>query len=151
MLKILLAAVGALVITLLAAYAAALLWKLRRQNMDRQSQHEEAQTDQAYSVYTLAKAVHEEGLNLSEAAIRIRVLLDHLLPTDEAESNYPGIHGLYLATRDLPRRLDRQALPRKHRQQLDAKREIEESRFRVRVLDETRELQTRFKPEPMSE
>ncbi|MAA75018.1 MAG: hypothetical protein CMN28_09945 [Salinisphaeraceae bacterium] len=142
--KLVMIALAAAVVAALAGYAATLWWKLYRQGQDRARQQADAREDQAWSVHALANAVHEDGLNLSEAAIRIRVLLDHMRPSGDVEAEYPGIHGLYMATRDLPRGPERQALPLKTREQLDAKREVEESRYRVRVMDETQRLRDRY-------
>jgi len=135
---------GLLVVILLAAYAARLWWRVWRQSRASTRRHAASREDQAHSMHVLARLVLDDELNLTEGAIRLKVLLDHWLPAGEGQQAYPAIYRLHDATAHMPRRLERRQWPRAEIERLDAEREVLESQHREQVLAEADRLLSRL-------
>lgn len=143
MLTLLMIAGGAIVLVL-AGYAGWLWRRVLRRRRARAARHHEARADQSQSIRLITAALLEDDLNLTEAAIRLKVLIDNRLPPGEGQEHYPAIYGLYDATDHMPRRLARRQHPRAEIQRLDAERQLLEAQYRERVLVEARDLAERF-------
>lgn len=135
---------ASLVVLALAVYALRLWMRVRQQDQANTSRKAMAREDQLASVRLLCKSLLDGDLNLSEAAIRLKVMLDHLYPDGGGEQSCPDIYALYDATVHMPRGAARKALPRQEIRRLDAEREALEHRYRAAVLDEARRLQETF-------
>lgn len=137
-------AAAAAVILALGVYAVLLWRRVWRVRAEQRARHAEARADQVHSIRVLAAAVAEGELNLTEGAIRLKVLLDNLLPAHEGERRYPAVYALHDATTHMPRRLARRQRPRAEIERLDAEREILEAQYRERVIAEARSLLTTY-------
>ncbi len=104
-----LAGLGALIILALSVYAGILLARLKRQTA-LQAEMEEAaikkRNDKIIeSVDVIAFAALKDQCDLSEAAIRLYMIMDHLQGEKRVEfdSRYPALFELYEAVKDTPR------------------------------------------------
>ncbi len=131
---------GALVIVGLTTYAWRLWRGVRRQNHMCTQRKADAQADMAASVRALAKSLLAGDLNLSEGAIRLKVMLDHLHPDGSGERLYSDIYALHDATAHMLRGGARKAPPRSEIRALDAKRERLEAHYRESIHAETQRL-----------
>lgn len=131
---------AAAVVVVLSGYAWHLWRRVWRQRAQQRAHHEDARADQSASIRILAQAVVDDELNLTEGAIRLKVLLDNRLAAHQGERDYPAIYALHDATAHMPRRLERHGHSRAEIQRLDAEREMLEARYRERVTAEARAL-----------
>lgn len=134
------AALGAVLVVVLALYALRQWRSVWRRERDRAAVKTAAREDQIYSARTLAQSMVDGDLNLSEGAIRLKVLLDHLHPDGSGAVDYPDIYALYDATAHMPRGAQRKAYAPADIDKLDAQRENLESQYRDAVLAQTRQL-----------
>lgn len=104
----------------------------------------DTEADLARSLAILADSLLTGELNLSEGAIRLKVLLDHWYAPASGQDDYPAIYRLYLGTATMPRGAARDARPRDDIRRLDREREALEIAAREDVLAEARCLQQRF-------
>ena len=111
-------AVGALIIAGLAFYAGTLLMRLqqqRRQQLQQAARLQQQQAEKALylrdSIILICKAMREEQCELSEGALRLWVLLDHLVPerTPDPQTTYPGLFQMYQVVKDMPTHQARKA------------------------------------------
>ena len=95
----------------LAFYAGTLLWQLRQQSKQAKQQLAEKKQYLRDSIVLICKAMREEQCELSEGALRVWVLLDHLVPEHEPDPviTYPGIHQMYQVVKDMPTHQARKA------------------------------------------
>lgn len=129
-------AVGLLIILALAAVAWRLVGQVREQERQRQAllarQQEKTAERTAFvldSLRILSTHVLEEDLNLSEATIRCKVLIDALeLPQDERRS-YQVLDTVYERVRHFDTHQARQALPAAERRRQDEEREAIEADY----------------------
>lgn len=124
----------------LAGYALWLWGRVWRQRSALRKRRGEASDHRRDSIRILAQAVAADELNLTEGAIRLKVLLDHELPADTGAARFPAIYGLHDATAHMPRRLERRRYPRSEIERLDAEREGLEAQFRGGVIAEAQWL-----------
>lgn len=117
--------VGGAIILGLSIYAGILLAKLQQQN--KQQLHlknaaiKQRNDNIIESVDVIARATLQEQCDLSEAAIRLYMLMIHL-QGDKAvafETRFPALYELYDVVKDMPRGDDRSALTKKDRKPLD--------------------------------
>lgn len=132
---------GALCLAL-AGYALWLWREVWRRRADWRARRGEAGAHRRDSIRILARAVIDDELNLSEGAIRLKVLLDHEVPAETGAQRFPAIYGLHDATAHMPRRLERRRRPRAEIARLDAEREALEADYREAVVAEARRLLT---------
>ena len=113
------------------------LWREVWQRRDAQAaRHAEARADQHDSLRLLAGAVRTDDLNLSEAAIRMKVLLDQTHPDGSGPQQFPAIYAMHDALVGFARGAQRRALPEAERRRQDAARERLEAQHRDAVLAE---------------
>jgi len=132
-------AAGALCLAL-AGYALWLWREVWRRRAGLRARRDEAGAHRRDSIRILARAVIDDELNLTEGAIRLKVLLDHEVPAETGAQRFPAIYGLHDATAHMPRRLERRRRPRSEIARLDAEREELETDYRQAVLAEARRL-----------
>lgn len=135
---------GAAIVLGLAGYAAWLWRRVLARRRALAAQHRAARADQSQSIRLITSALLQDDLNLTEAAIRLKVLIDNRLPPGEGQYHYPAIYGLHDATEHMPRRLARRQRPRAEIERLDAERQLLEAQYRERVVAEARALAKRF-------
>ena len=131
---------SALLIFALAYYAWSLwrgVWRQDHANTERKAA---VHADQTNSVRVLAKSLLDGDLNLSEGAIRLKVLLDHLQPDGSGQHDYPDLYALHDATAHMPRGAARKSQTRPQIRAWDAERERLETQHRAAVLVQAQRL-----------
>lgn len=141
-----LAGLGALIILALSVYAGILLARLKRQTA-LQAEMEEAaikkRNDKIIeSVDVIAFAALKDQCDLSEAAIRLYMIMDHLQGEKRVEfdSRYPALFELYEAVKDTPRGDARKTLKKNERMRLDFDRAKHEARLEQAIKAELAEI-----------
>jgi hypothetical protein len=141
-----LAGLGALIILALSVYAGTLLARLKRQTA-LQAEMEEAaikkRNDKIIeSVDVIAFAALKDQCDLSEAAIRLYMIMDHLQGEKRVEfdSRYPALFELYEAVKDTPRGDARKTLKKNERMRLDFDRANHEARLEQAIKAELAEI-----------
>ena len=138
--------VGVLVIVGLAYYAGSLLAQLSRQREIRDTAIAKRNENLYQSIETIALAMQQEQCPLSEGALRVTVLLDHLaIPErnkDEHsfEQEYPAIHDMYERIKHMPTHEARKEYPRKEIRQMDAEREGYETELEQAIQEDVARL-----------
>ncbi|WP_111640805.1 DUF2489 domain-containing protein [Marinimicrobium alkaliphilum] len=140
-----------IIILALAGVAGWLHYKLHRQNQ----QHQAVQEQQAkagreqrarvnQSIQILARAVgNDEELTLTEASIRISVLLDSLGVEDPVREEFSAFYQLTEATSHIPFLEGWKQLSRQEQVQYDRERETQETQYREFVLEAAERIQGR--------
>lgn len=144
---------GALIVAVLSAYAGRLLWLLKKQNQAQkaaelhQQQAHQAQLKQYnqklwVSMETIAKATQAGQCELSEAAIRLCVLLERLYlePEQDLAKKFPALHGLYRAIAHHPTHDARKQYSKKEIRKLDKERLEQEQEFEAAITQELQQL-----------
>ena len=136
------------VVLALAGYAGWLWWRVLNQKKERETHNAavlaETEADLEHSMAIIADSLLTGELNLSEGAIRLKVLLDHYHAPGGAQADYPAIYSLFLSTCTMPRGAERDAWPRSEIRRLDREREMLEVAAKDAVLDEAALLRERF-------
>lgn len=138
--------VGILVIVGLAYYAGSLLGQLKRQRNIRDTAVAKRNENLYQSIETIALAMQQEQCPLSEGALRVTVLLDHLALPERKESEhtfdqeYPAIHDMYERIKHMPTHSARKEYPRKEIRQMDAEREGFEVDLEQAIQDDVARL-----------
>ena len=150
-----LATVAVVVIIALAVYAGMLLNKIKMQKA-RALKAEQAQAlfkeekirdrnnNIAESIRFIAKATMQKQCNVSEAAIRLTVLLETLqldTPVDLAGS-YPALTAMFDKVKDMPTHEERKTRPVKEIKVLDIRREVFEAEMEDEIIKESAQLAT---------
>jgi hypothetical protein len=152
-LDILLAAFSVAIIIGLAFYAGILLKKIKMQKAYQQKILVEQQKQQAIkqqqrndniceSIRIIARATAQKQCNVSEAAIRLTILLETLLlkqPIDVINS-YPALSELFDKVKDMPTHEQRKKTPLKEIKRLDKKREKLEAQLEAQIIIEAQQL-----------
>lgn len=140
-----LTSLAALIILALAVYAGHLLWLLKQQ---RQAQcHQQKAHQKKLSAYNqnlcqsleaIAKATQQGQCGLSEAAIRLCVVMGQLQfkSAPDLEQRFPALHGLYAAIRHHPTHDARLQLSNKEIRKLDKERLQHEQEFEQAIVKE---------------
>lgn len=109
MMELILVVVAIAIVVALACIAGVMLLKVRRLNKTRAAMREQAELvvrEQRSQINTsiriLAKAVQAHELTLTEASIRISVLLDNLGVTNEVRGEFSAFYQLRKATEHIP-------------------------------------------------
>ncbi|WP_353159935.1 DUF2489 domain-containing protein [Salinisphaera shabanensis] len=143
-----LAILAAVVILALAGYAGWLWWRVINQQKERETHNAavlaETEADLEHSIAIIADSLLTGELNLSEGAIRLKVLLDHYHAPGGAQADYPAIYSLFLSTSNMPRGEERDAWPRNEIRRMDREREMLEVAAKDSILDEAARLRERF-------
>lgn len=138
--------------TVLAVVAAAIIlglalvaWRLQRQVWQQQRQQQQQRAAQQErdaertafvldSLRILSANVIDENLNLSEATIRCKVLVDALGLTEVERQPYQVLETVFEQVQHFDTHSARKALPRQERQRQDAAREAIESQYQTELL-----------------
>lgn len=126
---------GSAIILGLAIYAGYLLAKLRDQTQQQQALITKAIVQRNLkiieSVDVIALAALQQQCDLSEAAIRLYMIMDHLQGEMKIDFaiRYPALFELYDVVKDMPRGDARQQILKKERMQLDLVRVKAEARL----------------------
>ncbi|MFT7053203.1 MAG: hypothetical protein ACJAU1_000755 [Psychromonas sp.] len=152
-LSVLLAIFLVVIIIGLAFYAGFLLNKIKVQKAEQQRMVAEQQKQQANSqqlrndticesIRLIARATAQGQCNVSEAAIRLTVLLETLFlkqPIDLLNS-YPALSAMFDKVKDMPTHEQRKKVPVKEIKALDKKREKIESELEQQIMAEAQQL-----------
>ncbi|PKF61522.1 DUF2489 domain-containing protein [Psychromonas sp. psych-6C06] len=152
--QLLLAVFASLIIIALAFYAGMLLNRIKRQK----HQLEQAKAEQAQqvalkkqqrndniceSIRFIARATAQKQCNVSEAAIRLSVLLETLLvePKIDIDKRYPAISELFDKVKDFATHAERKSMDKKTLKQQDKQRHIFENDLEEAILKEAQSLE----------
>ena len=148
-----LAVIAVILIAALAFYAGLLINKINthkaRALQAKQAQEQEKQQNIDHrnnniveSIRFIAKATTQKQCNVSEAAIRLTVLLETLqlkTPLYLADT-YPALTAMFEKVKDMPTHAERKKRPVKEIKILDMKRELFEAEMEVDIIKETTKL-----------
>lgn len=137
----------------LAFYVGILLNRIKVQKAEQQKMVAEQQKQQATaqqlrndniceSIRLIARATAQKQCNVSEAAIRLTVLLETLLlkqPIDLINS-YPALSEMFDKVKEMPTHEQRKKVPVKELKALDKKRERLESELEEQIVAEAQQL-----------
>lgn len=138
--------VASLIVIGLAFYAGKLLYLLHIQNKARRHKAETRRDYLDESIYTISMAVTQQQCSLSEASIRLCVLLDHLGDGSHYPDTYPAIHELYYRIRHMPTHDAWKALPKAQRRKMEREREEYEAELETKILREAEQLMQHHLP-----
>ncbi|MGI5309989.1 DUF2489 domain-containing protein [Rheinheimera sp. WS51] len=150
---IILITLGAIIVAALAFYAGKLIWQLQQQKQKIAQQQEHKTTERKKyltdSIVLICKAMLEGQCELSEGALRLWVLLDHLVPerTPDPNTSYPGLYQMYLVVKDMPTHEARNKQDKALTKQQDSVRLKAEQDLKSTILQDTAALLNRFQPE----
>ncbi|GAB2927133.1 DUF2489 domain-containing protein [Rheinheimera gaetbuli] len=152
---LLLVGAAALIVAALAFYAGMLLWQLQQQTKQRQlqqqtilQQKEEKRRYLTESIVLICRAMLEQQCELSEGALRVWVLLDHLAPEREPDPviTYPGLHQMYQVVKDMPTHEARKRQSKQQTFNQDKLRLAAEQDLKDFILLDAKALLLRLKP-----
>ncbi len=134
--------ISALVIISVLAGIAIWMWSqvLKQQKIQRDNQakiEKMAQEKREYiieSVRVIAANVVDEGLNISEGSIRLKVLIDNLNLPDEEKIHFDAFDKLYEQVKDLDTHQARKQLSKEKRKEQDSLRIRYEKLYEGEVL-----------------
>ncbi len=131
-----------LIIAGLSFYLGRLLWLIQQQKLKQQQVVDAKNADLTQSIVLIAKAMREEQCELSEGALRIWVLLDHLqLPNKpNAMQTYPGLFKMYDVVKDMPTHQARKERDKKEIRHLDHLREQAEIDLKSEIMADVHKL-----------
>ena len=136
------------VILVLSAIAIHLQLKLRKQKAKQQAQLEELERvaiEQRErlnkSIQIIALGLQDDQMTLTEASIRIKVLLDGLGVDESVRQEYVAFYELAKATDHIPILEEWKALSLKKRLAFDKERVAQEEKFKDFVLDAAKRIQ----------
>ena len=148
-LYVLLAIFLVVIIIGLAFYAGILLNRIKVQKAEQQRMVAEQKKQQAISqqqrndnicesIRLIARATAQKQCNLSEAAIRLTVLLETLLLKQPIDliNGYPALSELFDKVKEMPTHDQRKKVPAKELKALDKKRERLESELEQEIMAE---------------
>lgn len=151
---LLLAAIAVVVILGLAFYAGTLIHKIKT-HKTLNSQREEQQQAQAAlkkqqrnqniceSIRFIARATAQKQCNVSEAAIRLTILLETLLleKAIDLEKEYPALSEMFSKVKDMPTHEQRKTVAIKALKKLDMQRQIFEAELEQKIIAEAAQLE----------
>lgn len=152
-LDILLAIFLVTIIIGLAFYVVILLYKIKAQKANQLAMVAEQEKQQAIgqqqrndticeSIRVIGLATAQQQCNVSEAAIRLTVLLEALLleqPIDLINS-YPALSEMFDKVKDMPTHDERKKVPVKELKAMDKKREALEAELEQKIMTEAQQL-----------
>ena len=150
-----LVAVAALIIAVLAFYAGMLLWQLQQQTKQHKQQllieQQQKAQKQRYltdSIVLICRAMLEQQCELSEGALRVWVLLDHLVPERQPDPvlTYPGLHQMYQVVKDMPTHEARKQQSKQQTFNQDKIRLTAEQELKDFILADAKALLARLQP-----
>lgn len=138
----LLLTVALIIVGALAVYAAVLVGKVRKmqakQAEELKEQREKQQAQERYiveSIQVISANVIDEDLNLSEATIRCKVLLDALLLSESERQAYQVLDEVFEQIQGFDTHEARKRLTSEERQQQDRQRESVEARYQEQLRE----------------
>jgi hypothetical protein len=141
-LEIALLVIGLIIVSILATVAGVLLYKVHQKNQvqrallaEKEQAIKEQRANINRSIQILAQASQSEDLTLTEACIRISVLLDSLGVDDEVREEFSAFYQLRSLTEHIPILDGWKKLSRKEQMQFDLQRMKHEASYRDFVLD----------------
>lgn len=151
---LLLAGISVVVIIALAFYAGILISKIKRQK-DQNQQRETEQKAKAVlkkqqrndticeSIRLIARATAQKQCNVSEAAIRLTVLLEtlQLEKAIDIANEYPALSELFDKVKEMPTHDARKKIAVKALKILDMKRQLFEAEFEPAIIQEALQLE----------
>jgi len=140
-------ALGVLIVAGLAFYLGQLLFQLRSQQQKQQQallDHQRKQAEhQQYlldSIVFIGKATLEQQCELSEAALRIWVLLENLQPDLAQACRWPGLFAMYDCVKAMPTHEARKQLEKKELRRQDHLRQQTEIQLKDAIETDIRGL-----------
>lgn len=139
-------ALGGMIIFALAGYAGILLAKLRHQTKTQEIAKLEAIDKRNLkiieSVDVIAMATLQQQCDLSEAAIRLYMIMIHLQGKKRVlfSMRFPALYELFEVVKDMPRGEDRTSLQKKERMRDDMIRIKAETRLQSSIFVELEEI-----------
>ena len=144
-------ATAAVVIILgLAFYAGILINRIKMQKQqalqveqareqNKQQKIQERNDNIVESIRFIAKATMQKQCNVSEAAIRLTVLLEtlQLKETIDIAGTYPALTAMFEKVKDMPTHEERKTHPIKEIKLMDIKREVFEAEMEDKIIKET--------------
>ena len=134
--------VGGLILAGLAFYAGKLLFQIKAQNEAIAAAKQKRDTKIIESIQTIAQAIEQEQCEVSEGALRLSVLFDHLSDSTTADypTRFPALHQLNDKIKHLDVLEARKALPKQERMKQDMIRLKAEAEFKQSVMAEASEI-----------
>jgi len=145
-LDLLLAAISIVIILGLAFYAGMLISKIRSQTKLNNKKIEQQKTKRrerneriCESIRVIAIATSQDQCNVSEAVIRLTVLLETLSLEDpiDVEATYPALSALFQKIKDMPTHEERKKVPVKALKKLDIQRQVFEAEHQDEIIKES--------------
>lgn len=133
----LLLALGLLIIVGMSAYAVKLLRALKSQKQALENARVERVKRLKESIEIIARAMQNGDCNLSEGAIRLKMLLD---PLGIKIASYPAMGELYEVVKEMPTHQARTTLKKNERMRLDLTRESAEAELEAKITLELDQL-----------
>ena len=126
----------------LALYLGRLLRMLQQQKQQQQAELQKKNSYLFESIDLIARAMQEEQCELSEGALRIWVLLDHLQLTNkpDAKSSYPALFQMYDVVKDMTTHQARKERDKKEIRHLDHIRQQAEINLKDAILQDVSHL-----------
>jgi len=151
---LLLATVAVVVILGLAFYAGALMHRIKAHktlNLKREEQKQaetalkkqQRNNDICESIRCIARATAQKQCNVSEAAIRLTVLLETLLLEQaiDTEKDYPALSEMFSKVKEMPTHEQRKTVPLKALKKLDRQRQVFEAQLEHKIIAEAAQLE----------
>ncbi|MBU1312031.1 MAG: DUF2489 domain-containing protein [Gammaproteobacteria bacterium] len=144
-----------MVIVALAFYAGMLLRRLQLQKLQQKQQQlalQQQQTEKrrylTESITLICRAMLEQQCELSEGALRVWVLLDHLVPERQPDpvQTYPGLHQMYQVVKDMPTHEARKRQSKQQTYNQDKLRLAAEQQLKDFILADAKALLQRLQP-----
>ena len=145
-LDFLLAAISIVIILGLAFYAGLLISRIKIQTKLNNKKIELQKTKQqqrnesiSESIRVIALATSQDQCNVSEAAIRLTVLLETLSLKDpiDIDTTYPALSALFQKIKDMPTHEERKKVPVKALKKLDIQRQVFEAEHQDEIIKES--------------
>lgn len=151
---LLLAAISVVIIFALAFYAGILINRIKMQTEQNKRIAEKQKVQAALkkqqrndkiceSIRLIARATAQKQCNVSEAAIRLTVLLETLLveKTIDIENKYPALSELFDKVKEMPTHEQRKNIAAKELKKLDRQRQTFEAQLEERIIKEALQLE----------
>lgn len=152
--QLILAVFASIIIITLAFYAGMLIKRITMQKT--QQAKLQAEKDQQIalkkqkrndniceSIRFIARATAQKQCNVSEASIRLSVLLETLViePKIDIDANYPAISGLFENIKDFATHAERKSMDKKTLKKQDKQRQVFEDEFENAIIKEAQSLE----------
>lgn len=140
-----LAAIAVIVILGLAFYAGILISKIKiqtkrneQQKAEQQEKIQQRNDSICDSIRVIAIATTQKQCNVSEAAIRLNILLETLVleTAIDVDKEYPALSALFHKVKAMPTHEKRKDVPAKELKKLDLQRHTFEAEFEEKIIAE---------------